>query len=264
MSPMTHHHPAEQHEHTHESGKRPVTAERPDHGGHDRHAGHGAHGEVFRRLFWWNLLLAIPVFVSSEMVQEWFGYELTFRGADAIAPVLGTVIFVIGGRPFLTGAVFEIRERATRHDAADRRRDQRRVRRVVGRDPRCRRPRLLVGARGVDRGHAARALARDACDRSGIGRPRCARRAVARRSRTCHHQRCRARLGERAAARRRGARPPRRPCTRGWHDRRRRRHDRRVDDHRRVPSRTPPQRRPRGRRHGVDRLVAADSCRRRW
>ena len=66
---------------------------------------------MFRRLFWWNLLLAIPVFVSSEMVQEWFGYELTFGGADAIAPVLGTVIFVIGGRPFLTGAVFEIRER---------------------------------------------------------------------------------------------------------------------------------------------------------
>ena len=81
------------------------------HTGHDRHAGHGAHGEVFQRLFWWNLLLAIPVVVSSEMVQEWFGYELTFWGADAIAPVLGTVIFAFGGRPFLTGATYEIRER---------------------------------------------------------------------------------------------------------------------------------------------------------
>ena len=112
MTPMTHHHPAGQHEHTSGSGNRPATPEHPDPADHDRHAGHGAHGEVFRRLFWWNLLLALPVFVSSEMVQEWFGYELTFRGADAIAPVLGTVIFVIGGRPFLTGAVFEIRERA--------------------------------------------------------------------------------------------------------------------------------------------------------
>ncbi len=113
MSPMTHHHPTGQHEprlgdRETVAGDTPST---PDHAGHDRHAGHGAHGEVFRRLFWWNLLLAIPVVVSSEMVQEWFGYELTFWGADAIAPVLGTVIFVFGGRPFLTGAVFEIRER---------------------------------------------------------------------------------------------------------------------------------------------------------
>ena len=64
------------------------------HSSSDRHAGHGAHGEVFRRLFWWNLVLAIPIVVSSEMVQEWFGYELTFWGADAIAPVLGTLVFL--------------------------------------------------------------------------------------------------------------------------------------------------------------------------
>ena len=81
MPPITHHHPDRTTRCTFRgSGNRPATPEHPDHAGHDRHAGHGAHGEVFRRLFWWNLLLAIPVFVSSEMVQEWFGYELTFRG----------------------------------------------------------------------------------------------------------------------------------------------------------------------------------------
>jgi len=118
MPPTTHHSPTDHHHdmdpamdtaalaHPHGSA-----AGSHDHAGHDRHAGHGEHGEVFRRLFWWNLLLAIPVVASSEMVQEWFGYQLTFWGADAIAPVLGTVIFISGGRPFLTGAVHEIGDR---------------------------------------------------------------------------------------------------------------------------------------------------------
>ena len=118
MPPITHHHPTDHQHHADPtpgaggSEHQPVPAAR-DHGhaGHDRHAGHGAHGEVFERLFWWNLLLAIPVVVSSEMVQEWFGYELTFWGADAIAPVLGTVIFVVGGRPFLDRRGYEVRER---------------------------------------------------------------------------------------------------------------------------------------------------------
>jgi len=81
------------------------------HAAHDRHAGHGAHGERFRRLFWRSLILAVPVIVASRMVQDWFGYHLGFWGAGAIAPVLGTVLFVTGGRPFLSGGVQEIRDR---------------------------------------------------------------------------------------------------------------------------------------------------------
>lgn len=77
----------------------------------DRHAGHGAHGELFRRLFWRSLVLAIPVIATSEMVQEWFGYHLSFPGAGAVAPALGTVLFLDGGRPFLTGGLREIRSR---------------------------------------------------------------------------------------------------------------------------------------------------------
>ncbi len=36
-------------------------------GGHDKHEGHDP--EMFRRLFWWNLLLAIPVLVFSEATR---------------------------------------------------------------------------------------------------------------------------------------------------------------------------------------------------
>ena len=78
-------------------------------GGHDAHAGHGAHGEGFRRRFWLSLALSVPVVISSHMIQEWFGYHL--GGVGWVGPVLGSVVFVYGGMPFLTGAVTEWRAR---------------------------------------------------------------------------------------------------------------------------------------------------------
>ena len=74
--------------------------------------GHGHdHAEVFRRRFWWSLLLTVPVVLTSEMVMDWFGYELDFPGIDLVGPVLGSVIFFWAGWPFLSGAVQEIRAR---------------------------------------------------------------------------------------------------------------------------------------------------------
>jgi P-type Cu2+ transporter len=78
-------------------------------GGHDKHAGHDP--EMFRRLFWWNLALAVPVLVFSEQVQEWAGYSIDGAWAAWPAPVFGTIIYLWGGQPFLKGAVAEIRDR---------------------------------------------------------------------------------------------------------------------------------------------------------
>ena len=79
-------------------------------GGHDQHAGHSV--AMFRDRFWLSLALTVPVVLYSEMVQEWFGYTApTFPGSDLIPPVLGTVVFLYGGSPFLRGAVQEIRHR---------------------------------------------------------------------------------------------------------------------------------------------------------
>jgi len=45
-------------------------------------------------------------------VQDWFGYEAPrFPLSDRIPAVLGTVVFVYGGRPFLMGAAREVRDR---------------------------------------------------------------------------------------------------------------------------------------------------------
>ncbi|WSR59896.1 heavy metal translocating P-type ATPase [Micromonospora ureilytica] len=80
------------------------------HGGHDKHAGHDP--EMFRRKFWLSLVLTVPIVVTSPMVMDWFGYRLDFPGVDWVGPVLGTVVFVYGGWPFLQGAVREVRDRA--------------------------------------------------------------------------------------------------------------------------------------------------------
>ena len=101
------------HEHTGHSG----------HGGHDHggHSGHGGHGGghmqhhvmMFRRLFWIMLVLAVPVAVFSHGFAHLLGYSLPdAEWVRWIAPVLGTVMYVWGGKPFLTGAVSEIRSKS--------------------------------------------------------------------------------------------------------------------------------------------------------
>ncbi|MGV0108982.1 heavy metal translocating P-type ATPase [Arthrobacter sp. CP30] len=119
----------------HEPGQH---ANHPDHGtghhaghGTGNHAGHGAghgtdedhqvhsHGEhaghstaMFKNKFWLSLVLAIPVVAFSPMFTMLFGVmPPEFPGSRWIAPILGTVIFVYGGAPFLKGGVTELKSR---------------------------------------------------------------------------------------------------------------------------------------------------------
>ena len=67
---------------------------------------------MFRDRFWLSLLLTLPVLIWSEMVQEWLGYRApSFPLSDRIPAVLGTVVFVYGGMPFLRGGLRELRDR---------------------------------------------------------------------------------------------------------------------------------------------------------
>ncbi len=79
------------------------------HGDHGAHQGH--HVEMFRRRFWWSLLLTVPLVVTSHMVMDWFGYELDFPGIEWVGPVLGSFLFFWGGKPFLSGGIQEARAR---------------------------------------------------------------------------------------------------------------------------------------------------------
>jgi P-type Cu2+ transporter len=91
----------------------PVHAEAPsDHPDHPGHSGHADHVAQFRRLFWVMLVLSIPTVALSGMFAMLLGYGMpAWPGVAWVSPVLGTVMYVWGGRPFLTGAVSEIRSR---------------------------------------------------------------------------------------------------------------------------------------------------------
>ncbi|GAB2541737.1 heavy metal translocating P-type ATPase [Brachybacterium huguangmaarense] len=67
---------------------------------------------MFRRLFRIMLVLAIPTVALDPMFAHLLGYRVPGTGLLSwVPPLLGTVIYVWGGRPFLTGGVAEIRER---------------------------------------------------------------------------------------------------------------------------------------------------------
>src|SRR6201991_4045157 len=83
-------------------------AEDTDHG----HGGHHDHVAQFLSLFWIMVVLAIPTVAFSGMFAMILGYAVPeFPGARWVSPVLGTVMYFWGGRPFLTGAISEIRSR---------------------------------------------------------------------------------------------------------------------------------------------------------
>ena len=77
---------------------------------HDRHAGHSV--AMFRSRFWLSLALTLPILIWGHMLPRLLGYmPPSVPGAMWIAPVLGTVVFVYGGWPFVHGAVREIKDR---------------------------------------------------------------------------------------------------------------------------------------------------------
>lgn len=101
-------HPSEHAEHA-------GSEEHQNHSGHGEHHDHGDHGDhvgQFRRLFWIMAVFAIPVVGFSEMFADLVGYQLP----DAawvlwVSPLLGTVMYLWGGSPFLTGGISEVRAR---------------------------------------------------------------------------------------------------------------------------------------------------------
>src|SRR5690606_34377362 len=79
-------------------------------GGHDRHAGHSV--AMFRDRFWISLGLTLPTLIWGHMLQNVLTYTApSFPGSGYIPAVVGTAVFLYGGRPFIEGAWRELRAR---------------------------------------------------------------------------------------------------------------------------------------------------------
>jgi Cu2+-exporting ATPase len=95
--------------HAGHEGARPGSAH-AGHGGHDKHAGHSV--AMFRDKFWISLLLTIPTLIWGHMLQRAFGFTPpSIPGAAWVPALFGTAVFLYGGRPFVQGAVRELRDR---------------------------------------------------------------------------------------------------------------------------------------------------------
>jgi Cu2+-exporting ATPase len=79
-----------------------------DHSSHNEHMGH--HTSDFLKRFWVCIILTIPILLLSKMVQHWFGYQLDFPGADILLLGFSSVVFLYGGKPFLSGMLSEIKK----------------------------------------------------------------------------------------------------------------------------------------------------------
>ncbi|MEQ9424316.1 MAG: copper-translocating P-type ATPase [Cyclobacteriaceae bacterium] len=82
------------------------------HNDHDHSGGHHDHHahmiEDFKKRFYINTVLSIPVLAFSQMIQGFLGLSFSFPGMEYGAAVLATVIFIYGGWPFLKGLKDEI------------------------------------------------------------------------------------------------------------------------------------------------------------
>lgn len=79
------------------------------HGGHGGHHDHHAHMvEDFKKRFWISLVVSIPIALLAPMLQNVFGFEISFPGSDLLLFALATFIFFYGGKPFLTGIKSEV------------------------------------------------------------------------------------------------------------------------------------------------------------
>ncbi|SDW51458.1 Cu2+-exporting ATPase [Hydrobacter penzbergensis] len=78
-------------------------------------AGHDHHRMMiddFKKRFWISLVISIPILLFSPMIQQFFSYQLLLPGNKYFLLTLSSIVYFLGGWPFLKGFFDEIKKRA--------------------------------------------------------------------------------------------------------------------------------------------------------
>jgi P-type Cu2+ transporter len=78
------------------------------HEGHDHHA---MMVEDFKKRFLVSIFIMVPILILSPMIQMFLNVDWRFGGDSVILFLLSTVLYVYGGKPFLTGSWDELKKK---------------------------------------------------------------------------------------------------------------------------------------------------------
>jgi len=76
-----------------------------------KHDHHKMMVEDFKKRFFISLIFTVPVLILSPLIQEFFGFSLSFFTDKYLLFAFSTFIFFYGGKPFLTGLVNELKKK---------------------------------------------------------------------------------------------------------------------------------------------------------
>jgi Cu2+-exporting ATPase len=66
----------------------------------------------FRNRFYFSLLLTLPILALTPLIKDLTGFGWTFPRADYFVFLLATILYFVGGWPFLSGLVKELKEKS--------------------------------------------------------------------------------------------------------------------------------------------------------
>jgi Cu2+-exporting ATPase len=66
----------------------------------------------FRNRFYFSLVLTLPILALTPLIKDLTGFGWTFPRADYVVFLLATILYFVGGWPFLSGLVKELKEKS--------------------------------------------------------------------------------------------------------------------------------------------------------
>lgn len=83
-----------------------------EHGNENGHDHHQMMVDDFKKRFIVSLILTVPILILSPMIQMFMNLNLRFNGDSYLLFALSTILFIYGGKPFIKGAVGELKEKS--------------------------------------------------------------------------------------------------------------------------------------------------------